>query len=479
MMKDKKNIDDIFRNASIAYSAATPSNAWEKIDAALKTKRRRRLIFWISFSSFSLFLILFSIFIFSDFDYQIKSLMPNNSKVQLIEKQKYNSRKAVDSSTTTLQNFEKPSSENSLTISKINQNSNPISKAKKLSKKLEIPSEPNYNVSKNKNQSELQEPTSISTKSIQNNNIIESHRLKLNIENAEINSKVLVSPAELVKADILLSKIEDSIISTTKIDDNLQPNSALSRDSIAKTNKLKDRFIPEFVISSNIAFGFTSKISQAPKLTEFTSTSTTNEKYGKVPVFGLNIGIYFTKNLSLSLGIQHFNLITNGEFQIPQNNVRYVNVDNFGYTTAGIYSVQNIETLYNTRSYNPMDYLSKLSKITQSISMIEIPISLGYHWNLNNWKFNATTGFSFGKIVDNQIKIGDEKSWLLNGKLKSIKTSISGINFGGEVFFARKKGLNLGIKSDLIMYLNSVSMSSDFSHKPFIFYIGPQLNYWF
>jgi len=111
-MKDKKNIDDIFRNASIAYSAATPSNAWEKIDAALKTKRRRRLIFWISFSSFSLFLILFSIFIFSDFDYQIKSLMPNNSKVQLIEKQKYNSRKAVDSSTTTLQNFEKPSSEN-------------------------------------------------------------------------------------------------------------------------------------------------------------------------------------------------------------------------------------------------------------------------------------------------------------------------------------------------------------------------------
>jgi len=322
MMKDKKNIDDIFRNASIAYSAATPSNAWEKIDAALKTKRRRRLIFWISFSSFSLFLILFSIFIFSDFDYQIKSLMPNNSKVQLIEKQKYNSRKAVDSSTTTLQNFEKPSSENSLTISKINQNSNPISKAKKLSKKLEIPSEPNYNVSKNKNQSELQEPTSISTKSIQNNNIIESHRLKLNIENAEINSKVLVSPAELVKADILLSKIEDSIISTTKIDDNLQPNSALSRDSIAKTNKLKDRFIPEFVISSNIAFGFTSKISQAPKLTEFTSTSTTNEKYGKVPVFGLNIGIYFTKNLSLSLGIQHFNLITNGEFQIPQNNVR-------------------------------------------------------------------------------------------------------------------------------------------------------------
>jgi len=522
-MSEQHNIDQIFSAAAKGYSASTPSGAWGRMDAALKAKRqKRRLTIWFVSVGLGILASILGLWFYNSAN--------NHSTIEtesnIIESNTTNFESKADNANneiTQQNNNNEQATANSLNKEDL-QNSNNENIEEEIAKESIIDtqnSDTELDNSNKKNATKTinKEVAVIGLSSTNNNRLPAKHSEGNNADNnqteeiavieevnlnnsyevikedsAENNNREIVATDVIIESDSISESnqtentvAEITIIDTLGTEEAINPSDNVSETETEEIQKLADPvYIPnvdkfKMGLFFNIYAGvsLSNGASSEPYYTNFKMASSPQEYGASSPNIGFNLGFRISKKFSVSLGMKRYNHVIKGDFSMPDKRVTHINIDKFGYTSLGYYSVDNINNAMQTKNFNTVEYLREFTQTKVKLRFVEIPLNIGYNMYWRNWAMTAHGGFNATFVLSNEVQVGDDSDYYLYGEMQNLRDNIFGVSFGMDISYYTKSRFSFGLKTDFIYYLNDINTSDDFKFHPYSFILSPQIGFRF
>lgn len=495
-MSNNQNIDKVFRNASEKYAPQAPNAVWEKLEANLAAKRRRKMIWW--WLTPLLALIIGSLaYFYTELNYDSS---PDISLCQPIEKTE-NQTNNLDEKSATSSIADIEIEENSIqeslvkkqSIDSISHEPNNINTGNsEIAKSTEINIIENPNTNSNLNirvadakeekvdsivQNEISEDE-VSNISIivENTNIFDSSRVAV-MEFKENQGQLSKINAEEIEAKDTIKENEQIIADEISLIENIDSNKSTLPNNEQKKPKEKKLHL-SFFIAYQLGFGTSGGFYKEPN-PDILTISTTSKLTSSSEKGSEFSGGFYLNNWMLKVGLQSFDLNMTGDFSMPDIPIKYVQMDYFGISPMGYYSVENVANVLESKNYNSVDYLRNFTKTRFLISMSSFSLEAGRVFNFGNLRLQAHAGYNSASIKTSLIEAGDEFGFVDFGKIHDLRTKIHGLSFGGDIIYQSKSAFFIGLKTDFVFYLNSINSSKEFEFYPYRFIGGPQVGFKF
>ena len=489
-MAEENNIDKIFRTAASGFSASTPSGAWTRMESALAIKRRRRIVFWWLFSA-GLVVVITGITLFWTNDYSMNTPMVQaDKKTEALVGKTVSNKKSLLNQEDEIQNQSGiTQSNNSKKKLKTQEQKSMVAQEKKIKPFIEKPIE--------KKNSKTRLTFTKQTKKVASRGIIipESKKEKpikgISSEIA-INDSFPVTEEAIAKKDIehieedypkivaenskenIDSNRTQKSVSQVYVEDTIEAIDTTQTNLTEAQPIAKPRIMSGIYFTINLGFGKTGAFFHQPNLTYNTTASTSNA----LPKFsssnGFNIAFLATSKWMVYANYQTFKINTSGPLTLPSHNLKYINVENFGYTPAGYYDADFVVNAMSSKGLTNIDYLREYKYVKTSIRAATYSLGAGRYGHWKKWVYIYRGGFSLAKLLEAKVYYIALPGEVLFGDLKGIKSNIFGLTAGGDLMYSFENHIVVGIKMDVNFSLNSVNKSNEFGYYPWDFFIGPQ-----
>lgn len=519
-MNKDNNIDGIFKNAAQQYSTPAPKSSWAGIDATLKMQRKALFVKQMSIAaSVVVVTALTAFFVINISEPELNSFntVANNNTEIALEPQ------AAD-----IESADLLVSESSKKTIISHNDENTISNSNdRVETEVAI-----------KNSDKLEETKVVAT--IASKNIDTENKVKLanNIDkksNDEIaiskysSNDVLISEPidnnviadkEIEKIDaiedksIISENIESNVVEGKVANKNSSTNFAEEKKSVTKsTSNIGTPIVKKDLLKENIKAEVSAdednnshtmlneKVNDKTRQFEYLVgngyfISLTNAKYNKpaTPIsnmavaedvhldigFGgaFDIGIKYD-NFIFKTGVRRYDHKIQGNFTV--NEFDYYNVDNinYGYSSLGIIALYNVNTSARISNPSSVIYIQDFDEYNIRLRYLDIPITIGYNFQVNNWSIIPHVGLNSTIILSNEVKMEKDDKIFMYGEVKDVKSFSMGYIVGGGLYYNLGKHWLLGLNTDFIYYPSSVSKNADYKYRPYSYLIGPRAEFRF
>lgn len=489
MSEDLKHIDPLFKQAAEEFSMKAPAGAWNAIQKDLVAARKKRFFIWFFTGMGAALLLIFSYFMFDVTESAI-TISPTASEVETPSPtSKSDPKKENNSSISTLKD-EKSMSPKDNTTTQAEEN---IPLKENTVPKRKSPTAKAFDT--NRSSQENVENVSIITKykieekgksqvkkSVPNDYspIGEASKSNDSIVKPKAFQEITQENQEQIRKDSVI-KPELVVTPPPSIDSLESANSNSPNDSIVK---LQDPVVASPNISKRFWISYHMGIAsthakEETQLDYHYLSRWQNDGSGTSFIHGLSIQYFIYKNWNIGFSLDGFNNKTIADYELTTTKFNWVDLENYGSTPAGHYSVKNIDDLfqrYNDPSVHP---IKNIDHVESRIRMIHIPIQIGY---ANNWKklhYNIQLGFGPSFITQKQVLLYDGNNVVLQGDLKDIKSKIYGIDMGLQVYYSRNNVVDFGFNFGSLLHLNSINNNPSFDYRPWIIRFEPSIRFKF
>ena len=495
-MSDKKHIDRLFQEKFKDFEVAPDAAVWERIEAQLKEKKKRRVIpiWWRYAGVAAIVLLLITIGNGYLSDKNITKDSPN----QVVDGNDNNSLKQTENEKNGNENYTPPSNN-------IIKNTEAISNNNVSNKSL---NKSNINKTGSKNEN-VGNPSnlSVATRSVETNinkignganpSTTKSNEGKPSTDTniASENTIELANTSE--EKTNKSSEINESPLDKTKVDDLLRTNKNNKEPHIADTNtKPENTEIREEQLSLSIeeAIELVKNNDEEEKETKNKWSVAPNA----APVFfnslgkGSSIDPQFNNNsksseINMSYGVSASYAVNN------RVSVRSgINKVNLGYNTNNVVAIRamsmessmstlaNVKPISNPASLSPSNNFSILSSqnfankssenfaatsgintfINQSLSFIEIPLEIKYLLSDKKLGVNVIGGFSSFFLSDNALHSTFDGAKVFIGEASNINKTSYSANFGFGLDYKIFKKINLNLEPMFKYQINTFNNTS-------------------
>jgi hypothetical protein len=491
-MKEEHYIDQLFSQAAKDYTVASPSGAWNRIEASIaaKRKRRRLLLWWLvgalsSIASLGLFVMINThqsnlpqspateqSEIVISFDSAAQSTSANKAAITPMHSDsihQLSENKPFDIDPNTSNKTRQKLSSDSLAIDKNTDRQklaiSPVGKP---------------------NQSDFSQTAKIEINPISSSNssVITPDTISLSQKGLSIadNTKQIEKPNETAKQIEQAEKVDsaeksDSVVAIEPLTNETNPiingKYQAITSPINKTSKIN------IFIFNYIGVSYSNGNNQLPNLDNEKLATTPFTKAGWKPNIGLEMGVILPFRAFVSFGFTRYNLMFKGSFSTTDSKINYVEIDQIGYSPMGYFNVFNLEEALRSKNYGNVDYLRKFNQAEIELRMLAYPINIGYALDKGRWKWMNSIGLIPIKIISNEVRIGNKNEYNLFGQILDLKSKVYGLSVGSDIRFKTKNKLSFGIKTNFNYSLQSTNKSSEFNYKPYSFLISPQIGFIF
>lgn len=512
-MSEQHNIDQIFSAAAKGYSASTPSGAWGRMDAALKAKRqKRRLTIWFVSVGLGILASMLGLWFYNSANnhstietesniIESKADNANNEIPQqniTNEQTTANSLNAEDLQNSNNENLEKELAKESIIDIQNNDaeldNSNKENAIKTINTEVAVVGLSSTNnrlpakqsEENNAGNSQAKEIAAIESMSLNTSDGVIKEDSTENIIREIVATNVIIESDSIPESKQTENTVEENnIIDTLIAEEAINPS-----DNISETEEIQeladpvyipniDKFKMGLLINIYAGASLSNGASSEPYYSNLKMASSPQEYGGWSPNIGLNLGFRISKKLSVSIGMKRYNHVIKGDFSMPDKRVTHINIDKFGYTSLGYYSVDNINNAMQTKNFNTVEYLREFTQTKVKLRFVEIPLNIGYNMYWRNWAMTAHGGLNTTFVLSNEVQIGDGSDYYLYGEMQDLSDNIFGISFGLDFSYYTKSRFSFGLKTDYIYYLNDINTSDEFKFHPYSFILSPQIGFRF
>lgn len=435
-MKNKKDIEQIFKEKLGDFEANTPQESWDFISEKINEKEEKRRIiplFWLKSAIVSTSVaavLLISYFLFND---KIDSNLPkNNTEIahqspeiqnQKITENNLHNHSKIDAKTAEIINHQ-----NNITDSKnTNFSVNTITAESSLtksntSKNIKLTNNTLNSVEKNK--TNLENPSSEEKKLAKNL----QPEITPNQQNKEEKSPIVLAENNLensAKKEQEVLKKEENIL--------VQNN---SEEDIFKTKLEKETQKVTQKKSKNLSVfaNYTPLFASSTKGSAISNSFDNNTKtFDDNNSFGVGIQYAINDKISVRTGVNNYNLNHKTENIIffKANSTASISYNNSYKTLSLNENGQNMVILNNNASFYNADVVGSVNSgtLNQEMSFIEIPIELSYNLLNKKLKINTITGFSSVILNKNAVSVSSNNTKTEIGK----SNNINDVHFTGNV----------------------------------------------
>jgi len=486
-MEDNRNIDKIFSKEAMKFSPKAPDGAWSRLnkDLDLKRKRnRRRFLIW----PLSVFVLVSCIIVIS-----LKTGLFKQSKTV----------KGLYNADTT----KKPVITNDETLYVESAIPDEQSDDKPLSAEDDSYSFttdfPDYNISQNVPENIPETPES------DNNKPGSADKVQDSLMSDTQNISPVINDSSGVTTDLQTNHF-DTIIDKNSLDslslsdtDTQKSNKGIKlendsteeliTDSIPLINNdsvLPDSFLTgtdpkqfvdyyQFPLSVSFYSGLVWSYRNSTMSADVNNTfgSSRDEK----PMYSLSSNLYvqyrISNRFSAITGISLYEIGHTGTFSTGNHNLYYVNLQNFGYTSAGFYSMTKIEELLNKTGYSSINCLDKFDKVTFSLSITEIPLMVKYTHKYRRYSLCLSAGVNEAIISRNRIFVEERGKLYELGTTENIRKSLFGFSGALDINYQLNNRFSVFAQPQFKYFITSVSKSNNFVYRPYVFSLN--LGIWY
>ena len=492
-MKDKKNIDKLFQERFSDYQVAPSEVVWENIEAALKEKKKRRIIpFWFKLSDVAAVLLL-SLFLMNQFLSEDKI---GNESISTIDSIPIKEPKAIDKRQIQNEIVEADEVGNSKinnTAPSFNQiidkdasdvaTSDPIVKnksdLKNRSKSVVAHQTTNQKQSDQNGESEsdLQWHNDKNNGNAANNGVVNNSNPKNGIKNNTItqNEKKLIitepSSTEIQK----ISVIDDIKTDTTAVA-TVVPNALEELLNEKEVPTSKEQKLNRWQITSTVApVYFSSTSNGSPLDSRFENN---NKNYKPTVSYGIGAAYAVNKKLSIRAGISTVALEYNtNDIAISQSNAAR-KLENVSNNIKG--NLIQIDNLPNTApsSFDKPGTTQFGGSLNQKTGYIEVPVELSYR--LVDQKFGVALigGLSTLFLNQNEVAIVSSGLDMTIGEASNLNEVHFSTNLGIGVNYNFLSSFQLNFEPMFKYQINTYSSDSG-NFKPYYFGLYTGISYKF
>ncbi len=455
-MEEFDNIEKLFASKAKTFAPKTPEGSWERVSASLSRRRRRKIVFW--WSAISAVLLSTLIIIFYNIDNEA-----NSSKI-----------KSVNSSSRPIKETIKPPRIDSLRHSLTLKPVDPMSKMPTVTKTLTGNSE-SLN-SAQRSPSKIDKINDIRTPN--NSSGVEEHLSQSQTTEKKRDTginNVIKEPIESISA----TEDGGNKLITLEIE-----QSSIEGDDSAKFENKASPIIHNLITIKPFCFYLTIMAGVENNFRfgqEHLNTATaysTNEN----PINSFAIGVDFSVQHNKSkfvfdVGVHRHNLGFEGDFKMSDPLLRFVNVQDFGITSAGIYSIADIENDLVSNHFSRPSYLSSFNKIKVKLNTVDFNLLAGYQFNFKRFHIKVGTGVNSTIITSNQVYVGIDETSTYLGFIEGLKPKIFGANLNMAFGYLLNQRINVGFNARYINYFSSINTSDKFEYIPYSYAIEPYLKF--
>lgn len=424
-MKEKKNIERLFREKLKNFEATPPTDAWENINKELHSEKKKRKVipFWLKLSGVASVLLLGTFLLKDVFtsDQPIKITKTDTTETPIFDSDK-NQNTDYDSQNEKTENV----TENrtvQLVETDQKSNSNSENSAIKQDKK-HIPIVVSENKKDQKSTvSESQEKSGFTEIANQNKSEKSDENLSENNVNQVNNHQINPKPDDELLAESELIQKELDELKRLEEEEKTEENPT----EIASFNKWK--------ITPNVAPVTMNSLTQGSSVSEnFTENSKENQT---TLSYGMAFSYAFSKKFNVRTGINKVSVgynTNNVEIYATTNTIdilsNAVNI-NFNKTSENI--VVKPENAFTTNEFNP-----STGKINQQIGFIEVPVELSYKLLDSRFGIELIGGMSTLFLNENEVSVISNGMSTVLGEADNLNdvhfSTNLGVGFKYEIF---------------------------------------------
>ncbi|WP_100613744.1 hypothetical protein [Confluentibacter citreus] len=496
-MSDKKHIDRLFQEKFKDFEVAPNDAVWERIEAQLKEKDKRRVIpiWWRYAGVAALLLILLTI----GNRYFNDNLPTDENQHQVVDTDENTNSNQIDS-VNTPGNYKNPSNTNNIkNIEAITNNNASETDSNK-------PTDTNGNIHKNQNVLNPSNASSVANNASKNNgktkddssnesnkkspdNNSNLPRTKNNtestIEIANTSEEKTNKPSETDKAELDKTKVEnlfntnknskESNIADAKTDTPDKTKTVSEEQhqltieeaiEIAKNNNEEEKeHLNRWSVAPNAAPVFFNTMGKGssidPQFNNNSKSSETNMSYGVSASYALN------KKIRVRSGINRVNLGYNTNDVVAfqslggRSSISVLkNVKPELNNNTNDFSVLSTQNFADKSSQNFASTSGINTSINQSLSFIEIPLEIKYLLSDKKLGINVIGGFSSFFLNGNELYSDFEGSKTFIGEASNINKTSYSANFGFGLDYKVSKTINLNLEPMFKYQINTFNNTS-------------------
>jgi hypothetical protein len=239
----------------------------------------------------------------------------------------------------------------------------------------------------------------------------------------------------------------------------------------------------KFLLSAGLGTGLGGGIAGFNENSLLSSSQATAEMNGNTPGFSVspffNFKVIFPKNIYLSFGVHGLRAVSTGSFDIMSPKLNYINIENFGTTPAGHYSITDIEKVMQKLNFSCVDNLRQIDEIKTTVKLTVNTVSAGYYFEKERWFAGFRGGLSLAFISDGYVEINTGSEMIDFGKLTELRNTAFGFRLGSDLLRFGSKKLFYGLSMDLDFMLNAANSQSGYKYYPYGLFIVPKIGWRF
>jgi hypothetical protein len=489
-MSNKKHIDRLFQETFKDFEETPNDAVWERIEAQLKEKKKRRVIpIWWRYAGVAAVLLLLLTIGNSYFNNTVstdeKQIVDTEENTNLNQTGSENTTGNYNNSSTTndIKNTEAITNNNTSErdSNKSTDNNGNINKNQNILNPSNTSSVVN-NASKNNGKTKGDSSSESAKKSTNNNQFIQSNNTKSTIEIANTSEEKTTKSSETNKAELDKIKV-DNLFNTNKESnvadaktnqtdeaktDNKEQNKLTVEEAIeiAKNNNEEEKeHLNRWSVAPNAAPVFFNSLGKGSSIdSQFNNnskSSETNMSYGITASYALN------KKLSVRSGINKVNLgyNTNGvvAFQSIGGNSSLSFLKNVKPelgNKANDISVVSSANFANKSSQSFATSTGINTSINQSLSYIEIPLEIKYMLTDKKLGIDVIGGFSSFFLNGNELYSDFEGNRTVIGEANNINKTSYSANLGFGLNYKVTKKVNLNLEPMFKYQINTFNNTS-------------------
>lgn len=495
-MTENNNIDRIFREAARNFSPATPKSALDRMEAALK-KRRRRIIFW--WTVVAVFVITTAVVTFLLLRPAVNkknSLQTKPANTEVTQKQHGQKTAPSGAGKTNRKNGKNTTKGDSHTFDGQKEVSGKAEESQVEEKKTVTPaagSAKSQQIVANAAAVGQAEQKTAATAIVKTTPQPEEKTTTEEKGTSAIPEKkeeniASVKPENIPEESAPAGEKQDSSderqtepipADTTKTAEKTKAGDLVpeKKPVIPRGKKIK------FLLSAGLGTGLGGGIAGFNENSLLSSSQATAEMNGNTPGFSvspfLSFKVIFPKNIYLSFGVHGLRAVSTGSFDIMSPKLNYINIDNFGTTPAGHYSINDIEKVMQKLNFSCVDNLRQIDEIKTTVKLTVNTVSAGYYFEKGRWFAGFRGGLSLAFISDGDVEINTGSEMIDFGKLTELRNTAFGFRLGSDLLRFGSKKLYYGLSMDLDFMLNAVNSQSEYKYYLYGIFIVPKIGWRF
>lgn len=515
-MKEKNNIDRLFREQLSSFEATPSPEVWKNIEAKLKKEKEDRKvipIWWKLGGVAAILILMLSLFgIFTntpaiDNNTIVEETIDNTQKQNPLVKEEITpvisdmnkdalvteeieskSKSVTKPSEKTTSEKSVNSTENSVTATETKEKTSTKKDTKnKVTNPLAKDAVAVSNISKTTKTTKAQKLKE-SGDIINSNTIKEGVAISETEEKTEKNTRV-ENPTITTETTNPLSKNTEEALANEEIAKQNEKDvpeekkksifDAIEENKEGVAQKEEKNGTPYWEVSPNVGPVFYNSInggsSISPSFADNSQSGDTNISYG------VQVSYAFNDRLSVRTGINNVNVgYTTGDVTIAsaptELALKSINYNNGGKTVITVFDKGDLQNL-PTDPTNPYSQINQKSttgnaEISQRISYYEVPVEVKYAIVNKRFGINMIGGFSTLFLGSNEISVSDGSFRSVIGEANNLNTTSFSTNFGLGFDYKISKRFKFNIEPIFKYQLNPYSTSVDFNPYYFGVYSG-------